>query len=238
MSLDAQATARPSALPVAPDAIGDAQASPEDGTAPRTRPVALHGPDALPAGDAVALQGLLTRHSIGPRWMVEPGPSLAQLRLAVQAALRAADHGKLQPWRAVVVGAAQRQALAERFAAFARDLGKDDEAVAIERGRAFNGPVLVAWVVRIDAAIAEVPPHEQWMCAGGALSNFLTALHLMGFGAKALSGRKCEHPAVRDAFCGAGERLAAFVCAGTPTRPAAPRTREDPDAAMSLWSPR
>jgi hypothetical protein len=239
MSLDAQATARPSALPLAPDAIGNAEASPEDGTEPRTRPVALHGPDALPAGDAVALQGLLTRHSIGPRWMVEPGPSLAQLRLASRPRCARPTTASCSPGgRAVVVGPAQRQALAERFAAFARDLGKDDEAVAIERGRAFNGPVLVAWVVRIDAAIAEVPPHEQWMCAGGALSNFLTALHLMGFGAKALSGRKCEHPAVRDAFCGAGERLAAFVCAGTPTRPAAPRTREDPDAAMSLWSPR
>lgn len=200
-----------------------------------TRPVALHGSDALPAADAAALQGLLTRHSIGPRWMVEPGPSLAQLRLAIHAAQREPDHGKLQPWRAVVIGPGQRHALAERFAAFARDVGKTDEAIAIERERAFNGPVLVAWVVRVDESIAEVPPHEQWMCAGGALSNFVTALHLMGFGAKALSGRKCDHPAVRDAFCTPGERLAAFICAGTPTRPAAPRTREDPDAAMALW---
>lgn len=207
-------------------------------SATRAGTQALHGLDAVPAGDTVALQGLLTRHSIGPRWMAGPGPSLAQLRLAVQAALRAPDHGKLQPWRAVVVGPMQRRALAACFAAFARDVGKTGDDVEVERERAFNGPALVAWVVRVDDGIAEVPAHEQWMCAGGALTLFVTALHLMGFGAKALSGRKCGHPAVRDAFCAPGERLAAFVCAGTPTRPAAPRTQEDPDAAMSLWSPR
>lgn len=189
----------------------------------------------LPQELAHGLAGLLSRHSIGPRWMVEPGPTPAQVRLAVQAALRAPDHGALRPWRAVLVGAAQREALAARFAAFARDLGKTEEEVAIERARAFNGPLLVAWVVRIDDTVTEVPAHEQWMCAGGALSNFLTALHMMGFGAKTLSGRKCEHPAVRDAFCAPGERLAAFVCAGTPTRVPQPRTVDDADAALSHW---
>ena len=182
-----------------------------------------------------ALAGLLSRHSIGPRWMVAPGPSMPQLRLAASAALRAPDHGKLVPWRAVVVGERERGALGERFAAFARDVGKTDEEVAIERERARNGPVLVAWVVRIDDTIAEVPAHEQWMCAGGALTNFLNALHLMGFGAKTLSGRKCAHPAVRDAFCGGGEVLAGFVCVGTPAHESGPRGVDDPDAVLSTW---
>ena len=57
----------------------------------------------------------------------------------------------------------------------------------------------------------------------------------MGFGAKTMSGRKCVHPAVRDAFCGPGEQLAAFVCAGTPTRVAHSRSVDDPDAALSHW---
>lgn len=192
-------------------------------------------PSDEPSSDVDALRGLLTRHSIGTRWMVEPGPTAAQLRLAIRAALRAPDHGGLRPWRAVLVDASRRTELAERFALFARDVGKSDEEIDLERSRAFNGPVLVAWVVRIDEGVAEVPAHEQWMCAGGALSNFLTALHLMGFGAKAVSGRKCGHPAVRDAFCGPGERLAAFVCVGTPTREARPRTADDPDAAFSIW---
>ncbi len=182
-----------------------------------------------------ALQGLLSRHSIGLRWMAEPSPSPEQLRLAIRAALRAPDHRRLLPWRAVLIEAPQRDALADRFEAFARAVGKRDEEVAVERERAYNGPVLVAWIVRLSDEVAEVPRHEQWMSAGGALTNFLTALHLMGFGAKTLAGRKCTHPAVRDAFCGEGEQLAAFICIGTPTRAPQPRDVDDPDAALSRW---
>lgn len=183
-----------------------------------------------------ALQGLLSRHSVGLRWMAEPGPSPAQLRLAMQAALRAPDHRRLLPWRAVLIEAPQRDALADRFEDFARAVGKPDEEVAAERERAYNGPVLVAWIVRLSDEVAEVPRHEQWMSAGGALTNFLTALHLMGFGAKTLAGRKCTHPAVRDAFCGEGEQLAAFICIGTPTRAPQPRDVDEPDAALSRWN--
>jgi nitroreductase len=183
-----------------------------------------------------ALQGLLSRHSVGLRWMAEPGPSPAQLRVAIQAALRAPDHRRLLPWRAVLIEATQRDALAHRFEAFARAVGKPDEQVAAERERAYNGPVLVAWIVKLTDEVAEVPPHEQWMSAGGALTNFLTALHLMGFGAKTLAGRKCTHPAVRDAFCGEGEQLAAFICIGTPTRAPQPRDVDDADAVLSRWN--
>jgi nitroreductase len=182
------------------------------------------------------LQGLLSRHSIGPRWMVDPGPTLAEMRVAIRAALRAPDHGGLRPWRAVIVDAQQRLALAERFARCARELGKTEDEAMIERARAFNGPVLVAWLARIDEAIAEVPPHEQWMCVGGALTQLLSALHLMGYGAKTLSGRKCSHPAVSTAFCAPGEKLVAFICIGTPIRQPHPRTEDDPDDVLSHWS--
>ena len=160
---------------------------------------------------------------------------MAQLRLAVAAALRAPDHGRLAPWRVSVVGDPDRAALGELFAAFASDVGKTDEDVAIERERARSGPVLVAWIVRVDDAIAEVPVHEQWMCAGGALTNFLNALHMMGFGAKTLSGRKCTHAAIRAAFCAPDEVLAAFVCIGTPTRRPQAREVDDVDAVLSAW---
>lgn len=201
----------------------------------RTHTARPAGRPAAHARVPAALHRLLERHSIGPRWMIAPGPTPAQLRLAVRAALRAPDHGRLVPWRAVVVPDSGREALAALFACFARDSGKTDEDVAIERERAFNGPVLVAWVARVDDGIAEVPAQEQWMCAGGALTNFLNALHLMGFGAKTLSGRKCRHPALAQAFCGEGEQLVAFVCVGTPTRKPAARVVDDVDDMLSTW---
>ncbi len=182
------------------------------------------------------LAALLSRHSLGPRWMVGPGPSEAELRLAIQAALRAPDHGRMQPWRAVTISEAQRPALAALFEQFARDSGKSAEDVAMERERAFNGPVLLAWVARIDAGVAKVPPHEQWICVGGALSNFMSAVHFMGYGAKILSGRKCQHPAIVHAFCEEGEQLVGFICVGTATRQLEPREQDEVGPRLSSWT--
>lgn len=183
----------------------------------------------------MALDRLVARHSVGPKWLAEPGPSAAQWRLALRAALRAPDHGRLLPWRAVVIGQAQRTALGDCFAAFAQAIGKDPESVARERARAFNGPALVAWIARIDEGHPEVPVHEQWMTVGGALTQFLSALHLMGFAGKTLSGQKCRHPAVSGAFCHPGERLVAFLCIGTATRAVDARDRDDPEMVWSQW---
>jgi nitroreductase len=192
------------------------------------------------AGLAVppALAQLLGRYSLGTRWMVAPGPSEAELQLAVQAALRAPDHGRLLPWRVVTISAAQRPALAALFEQFARDAGKSEQEVAAERERAFNGPVLVAWVARIDSAVEQVPPHEQWICVGAAMANFMNAVHLLGYGAKILGGRKCQHPALTQAFCLDGEQLVGFTCIGTPTRALAPRAEDDALARITAWTSR
>ena len=188
--------------------------------------------EALPA----ALQSLLSRHSLGPRWMVAPGPDATELNLAVQAALRGPNHGRLQAWRLVNIAAQQRPALAALFEQFAREDGKGEEEVAAERERAFNGPVLVAWVVRIDETVAKVPPHEQWIGVGAAMGNFMNALHVLGYGAKILSGRKCQHPALVQAFCEEGEQLVGFTCIGTPTRQLEAREPDDAGPRFSNWT--
>lgn len=193
----------------------------------------LHTPGTPNCDDPLA--ALLSRHSLGPRWMVPPGPSPEQLTLALQAALRAPNHGRLQPWRVVSIADTQRPALADLFEHFARDSGKSEEDVAIERERAFNGPVLLAWVARIDDTLAKVPPHEQWICVGGAFTNFMNAVHIMGYGAKILSGRKCQHPAIVQAFCEDGEQLVGFICVGTATRELEPREKDEPMPLISAW---
>ena len=183
-----------------------------------------------------ALQALLSRHSLGPRWMVAPGPDATELNLAVQAALRGPNHGRLQPWRLVQISTEQRPALATLFEQFAREDGKAEEEVAAERERAFNGPVLVAWVVRITSTVDKVPPHEQWICVGAAMGNFMNAQHALGYGAKILSGRKCQHPALVQAFCEEGEQLVGFTCIGTPTRELEAREADEVEPRLSGWS--
>lgn len=56
-------------------------------------------------------------------------------------------------------------------------------------------------MARIDASVPKVPPREQWICVSSAMGNFMNALHCLGYDAKILSGRKCQHPAPVQAFC-------------------------------------
>ena len=149
--------------------------------------------------------------------------------------MRAPDHGGLRPFRFVVVGDSQRVALAGLFASGAEQRGQTAEEVERARARAFNGPGLVALVARVRDDVPDVPPHEQWLCVGAALMNFMNALHLMGFGAKALSGASVSDPAVHAAFCGPGERLANWVIAGRPVRAAHPKAGAEASAVISGW---
>jgi len=166
-----------------------------------------------------ALASLLSRHSLGVRYLEAPGPDDGRLALMAEAALHAPDHGSLVPFRFKLVRGAARERLAALFMQAARDAGKDDEAVAIEGERARRAPLTVALVARIDLGHPVVPAHEQWVAVGGALANFLNAAHALGFAGKMLSGGKVRHPALQAAFCGAGETLVGWAVLGTATRP-------------------
>ncbi|GCL65475.1 nitroreductase family protein [Pseudaquabacterium pictum] len=186
------------------------------------------------AGDEL-LDLLALRYSVGPKYLAPPGPSAEQWARAADLSLRAPDHGGLRPFRFVVVGDSQRVALAGLFASGAEQRGQTAEEVERARARAFNGPGLVALVARVRDDVPDVPPHEQWLCVGAALMNFMNALHLMGFGAKALSGASVSDPAVHAAFCGPGERLANWVIAGRPVRAAHPKAGAEASAVISGW---
>lgn len=185
---------------------------------------------------AEELCGLLARrYSVGPKYLAPPAPSAAQWARAADLALRAPDHGGLRPFRFVVVGDPQRGALAELFAQGARERGQNAEEVERARARAFNGPGLVALVAHVRDDVPDVPPHEQWLCVGAALMNFLNALHLMGYGAKALSGASVSDPAVHAAFCRPGEQLANWVVAGQPVRASHPRPGAEAAPVIGPW---
>ncbi len=184
-----------------------------------------------------AMERLLTRHSVGPKHLTLPAPTQEQVYLAVAASLRAPDHQKLVPFRFVVISDEPRSLLGELFADFARRGGKSDDEIANERDRAMRGPLLVAFVARIEQDHPRVPPHEQWLAAGGALANFLTALHLMGYGAKVLSGRKVADPVISAAFCEPGETLIGWIAAGTASEAPRPRHNDNPDAILRRWQP-
>jgi nitroreductase len=168
------------------------------------------------------LASLHSRHSLGSKYLAEPGPDDVALAAMASAALRAPDHAGLVPFRFKVVRGEARKRLATLFEQAARDAGKDAAAAAVDADRALRAPVTVALVARIDLGHPVVPAHEQWAAVGGALANFLNAAHALGYAGKMLSGAKVRHAAVQAAFCGAGETLVGWVALGTATRKPTP----------------
>lgn len=183
-----------------------------------------------------AIEALLSRFSVGPKHLVEPGPSDEQLALMVQAALRAPDHAELVPYRFKLVRGAAKERMAALFADAARAAGKGEEGAALDAERALKPPMTVAVVARIDLGHPQVPAHEQWAAVGGALSNFLMAAHLLGFGGKMLSGAKARNPVIAAAFCEPGETLLGWIALGTPTRrPAGPARKPAVTSVLVDW---
>jgi nitroreductase len=164
-----------------------------------------------------ALDALLARRSVAAQYLTEPGPSPAQIDLAIDAALRAPDHGRIQPWRFRLVRGAARNALAERLAAAtrARDPAVPDSQLEKLRARA-RTPLIIAVSAALKAD-PKVPEVEQLLSVGAGVMNLLNAFALQGFGAIWLTGPNAYDDAVALALgLGTAERLLGFVYVGSP----------------------
>ena len=184
------------------------------------------------------LSALLDRHSTGPKHLVDPGPSDAELLTFAEAALRAPDHAALVPFRFRAVRGADRARLADLFEAAAQTAGKGADGAALDRERALKAPVTLAVIARIDLGHPQVPAHEQWACVGGAIAHVLLAAQALGYGGKLLSGAKARAPLLNAAFCGPGESLVGWIALGTPLlgRRAKASGKPAADAVLDFWS--
>lgn len=185
-----------------------------------------------------ALALLQTRRSGRPRDMVAPGPSEEQLQQILTIATRTPDHGKLAPWRFVVVGPRQRQALADLLA---RALPEHDpEANAAHYAKALEfAHQAPALVVAISAPVKEhkIPLWEQELSCGAVAMNLLHATHALGYVGGWITGWAAYSPRVRDAFCGPEERIAGFLFLGTPRLPLEERPRPALSDLVREWQP-
>jgi nitroreductase len=179
---------------------------------------------------------LATRRSGKPRDMVAPGPDAAQLRAILSAAIRVPDHGKLAPWRFVIVPGDRRDA----FAALLRETylaGKPDAGrIELEATGQFahQAPALVVALSK-PAHASHIPLWEQELSAGAACMNLVTAAHAHGFVAGWLTGWAAYSNRVRDAFGAADEKIAGFIFIGSPSRALEERPRPDYDTVVSTW---
>ncbi|MBX3611339.1 MAG: nitroreductase [Hydrogenophaga sp.] len=190
----------------------------------------------MQSDDPKALTVLLERYSVGARHLRAPAPSEDELTRMVAAALRAPDHAGLVPYRFALVQGDARERLGELFQRVALAAGKSPEQAERDRERATGVPMLVAVIAHIDAGHPLATVHEQWIAIGGALANFLTAAHALGYGGKMLSGGKVRVPEVVAAFCRPGETLVGWVVLGTPQGQGKPKfDKPAPGALIERW---
>ncbi|MEG8028018.1 nitroreductase [Sphingomonas aerolata] len=180
---------------------------------------------------------LATRRSGKPRDLVAPGPDADQLAQILAIAARTPDHGKLAPWRFVVVGQDQRTALAALIIdayRVERPAASRTEIEALDQF-AHQAPALV--VVLSSPKPSHIPVFEQELSTGAACMNLLHAVHALGFAGGWLTGWPSYSDTVRDAFGEGHERIAGFLFVGTPSRPLDERPRPDMERVVSRWRP-
>ena len=166
--------------------------------------------------------------------MVGPGPDAGQLHAILAAAARVPDHGKLFPWRFVVVD--DRAAFAERLLAIYQAAKPEAGRLELEAVVQFatQAPCLV--VVIASPKPSHIPVWEQELSAGALCQNLCLAAHAHGFVANWLTGWAAFDPAVLALFGGAApERIAGFFFIGSQGKPLEERPRPDPGAVISHW---
>lgn len=184
------------------------------------------------ADNAAVLEFLLTRRSHPYRTLTTPAPDHQALAPLLTAAARVPDHGKLEPWRFIVL---QGHAL-QRLAVLARNrgaaLGLDPDRITKTADSFANAPLIVA-VIAAPGPSEKIPPVEQCYSAGAACLSLLNAALASGWGANWLSG----WPAYDREFLTQGlnlsrtETVAGFIHIGSTT--CAPPERPRPEIDTS-----
>ena len=184
-----------------------------------------------------ALKFLETRRSAKPRELVGSGPSAEEMERILTIASRTPDHGKLNPWRFVLVGHDQRSALA---AVLRKALGEDPTATSAHHAKEeqfahYPG----ALVVLLSAPVAghKIPVWEQELAVGAAGMNLLHAANAMGYSAGWVTGWRAYSPGVAAAFCQPAERIAGFIFIGKPALDLEERPRPALGAVVRNWTP-
>jgi nitroreductase len=185
-----------------------------------------------------SLDFLNSRRSTPSRQLGEPGPDAAQLEQLLSTAIRVPDHGKLTPWRLLLIRGEARARLGERLAEIHRRKEPDiaDSALSKDRERYNFAPLIVAVIARIDAQHAKIPQQEQLLSAGCVAYNLLLGAQALGFGAQWLTGW-AAYDADVAALLGlsAQERIVSFVHIGTAREAAPERLRPDLAEIVSEW---
>ena len=189
----------------------------------------------MPTPNDEALAFLLTRRSRPAKTLSTPIPDRDAVEVLLTAAARTPDHGKLEPWRFIVLEKPALQRLADLVPARGTALGIEPEKITKAVAQFADADLAVA-VISSPKPSEKIPVIEQTYSAGAVCLALLNAALAAGWGANWLSGWASHDPVfvTQGLTLAPHESVAGFIHLGTET--SAPPERPRPDiAAITTW---
>jgi nitroreductase len=177
------------------------------------------------------LSFLARRRSTSAVTLAAPAPSAEELEQLLRLAARVPDHGKLAPWRFVILEGEGKALFAGRLEALAQ--GRGDAVAAAKLGKLKVPPLCVAVIA--SPKEASIPAWEQLLSAGAVCTTLTYAALALGYGANWITDWYA-YDADAQAILGLGpkEQVAGFIMLGTAREP--PQERERPAALVTRWT--
>lgn len=180
----------------------------------------------MPQANTAALDFLLSRRSRPAKTLTTPAPTREELAPLLQAALRSPDHGKLEPWRLIVLEKSALVRLGALAAKRGEDLGLEPEQISKAQDQFANAELVVA-VIEAPVLSEKIPDIEQSYSAACVCLQLLNAALAAGWGANWLSGWASHDRSFVETGLNLSprERVAGFIHIGTEkaTPPERPR---------------
>lgn len=186
----------------------------------------------MPEPNHAALEFLLTRRSRPAKTLGLPVPGAEEIRTILTAAARTPDHGKLEPWRFIVLERGALERLAAAVPERAAELGVEPEKMQAQFAQAH----LAVAVISSPKPSEKIPQAEQVLSAGAVCLALLNAALAAGWGANWLTGWAAHDRifVTRHLGLAEGETVAGFIHLGTESN--APPERPRPDLeAITTW---
>lgn len=189
----------------------------------------------MPEANPAALSFLANRRSRPAKILTTPIPNRAELSELLTVAARTPDHGKLEPWRFIVLEKAALERLAATVAPYGERLGQDVEKTEKLTAQFGNADLAVA-VIANPKPSEKIPEIEQTLSAGAVAMNLLSAALAAGWGANWLSGWISHDKDWRETQLGLADHewIAGFIHIGTERMTPPERPRPDLDQ-ITTW---
>jgi len=150
--------------------------------------------------------------------LTQPGPTPAELARILEAAARAPDHGRLRPWRFIVLHSEQLENFASAAATAKRAQMPTQtlEQFSAEREKFTRSPTVIVVACSVRREQTKIPEIEQVIATAAAAQNLFLAAHDFGYGVMWKTGAAAYDPAVKATLgLAADDHIVAIMHVGT-----------------------